>query len=141
MRNRVGGVYVDDNKMLLVHRIKEIEGGVREYYVLPGGGVEEGEDFHTALLREMKEEIGVDVIKYSDDVKYSVEDRDNHYYYEIYEISGEIGTGCGPEFTDESYKDHGKYLIEMVDIKDIVDGKIEIVPREIREQIIENYKR
>ena len=103
--------------------------------------VEEGEDFNTALLREMKEEIGVDVISYSDEVKYSIEDRDNHYYYEIYEISGEIGTGCGPEFTDESYKDHGKYLIEMIDIKDIVEGKIEIVPKEIREQIIENYKR
>lgn len=141
MRNRVGGIYVKDNKMLLVHRIREVDDGVREYYVLPGGGVEDGEDFNTTLLREIKEEIGVDVVKYSDDIKYSLEDKDNHYYYEIYEIKGEIGTGCGPEFTDESYKDHGKYLIEMVDIKDIIEGKIEIVPKGIKEQIINNYKR
>ena len=141
MRNRVGGVYVKDNKMLLVHRIREVDGDIREYYVIPGGGVEEGEDFNTALLREIKEEIGVDVVKYSDNVVYSLEDKDNHYYYEIYDINGKIGTGCGPEFTDESYKDHGKYLIEMVDIKDILEGKIEIVPKKIRDQIIEKYKR
>lgn len=45
----------DDGKIVLLHVSK------RNYYKLPGGGIEPGEDHVTALRRECQEEIGCDV--------------------------------------------------------------------------------
>jgi 8-oxo-dGTP pyrophosphatase MutT (NUDIX family) len=48
-------VFDDEGKVALLSVSKE------NYYKLPGGGVEEGEDKITALHRECQEEIGCDV--------------------------------------------------------------------------------
>lgn len=48
----------DGNRILLQNRIKEDWKG----YTLPGGHVEPGESFVDAVVREMKEETGLDLI-------------------------------------------------------------------------------
>ena len=48
----------DGNKMLLQNRVKEDWKG----YTFPGGHVEAGESFVDAVVREMKEETGLDII-------------------------------------------------------------------------------
>ena len=53
--NRVTGVVIRDGKLLLIHRFRAGE----EYWVFPGGGVEEGETLEQALQREMLEETGL----------------------------------------------------------------------------------
>lgn len=40
MRNRTGGLLIENSKILLIHRIKNINGERKEYYVVPGGGIE-----------------------------------------------------------------------------------------------------
>jgi ADP-ribose pyrophosphatase YjhB (NUDIX family) len=50
-------VFDNDNKVVLVYSAKN------NYHKLPGGGVEEGEDFEAALRRELIEEIGCTVAK------------------------------------------------------------------------------
>lgn len=55
-REAVRAIVTDgDGNVALLHATKY------NYYKLPGGGVEVGEDFETALRRECKEEIGCEI--------------------------------------------------------------------------------
>jgi ADP-ribose pyrophosphatase YjhB (NUDIX family) len=57
MKVRVAAVIVDDaNVLLITHRRRG-----RTYWTLPGGGLEEGETLEACLIREIKEETGLDV--------------------------------------------------------------------------------
>ena len=51
---RVTAIIVRDGKMLLIHRFKN----GNDYWVVIGGGVEEGETLEVALEREVLEECG-----------------------------------------------------------------------------------
>lgn len=53
-RIRVAGLLVNGGRVLLVRQEKE----GRAYWLLPGGGVEEGEELVDALRRELAEECG-----------------------------------------------------------------------------------
>jgi ADP-ribose pyrophosphatase YjhB (NUDIX family) len=52
---RVAAIIIKDGSILLVLHRKE----KREYYLLPGGGIEEGENERAGLKREVKEEAGL----------------------------------------------------------------------------------
>lgn len=52
---RVAGIIKEDDKYLIM----QIEGS--SYYMIPGGHVELGENSKEAIIREIKEEVGVDI--------------------------------------------------------------------------------
>ena len=58
-RIRVGAVLRHGDAVLLLQQKK----GDRAYWLLPGGGVEEGESLHVALARELSEECGLEGIR------------------------------------------------------------------------------
>ena len=50
------GVIIVNNKVVLIHRKKKnADGSIREFYVVPGGKVEEGETLEEAVVREVQE--------------------------------------------------------------------------------------
>jgi len=59
MRKRATAIIIKDGAILLIKRIKP----EREYFIFPGGGVDEGETIEDALRREVKEELCLDVKK------------------------------------------------------------------------------
>ena len=56
------GIIIEDDYVYAMfrRRIKD-DGTVKEYYVIPGGGIEENETLEENVTREMKEEFSVDV--------------------------------------------------------------------------------
>lgn len=56
------GIIIDNDSVYLMFRKrKKADGSFKEYYVIPGGGVDEGETFEETLYREMREELSVEV--------------------------------------------------------------------------------
>lgn len=52
---RASAIVIKDDRILLIHRKKE----GKEYWVFPGGGIEEGEKGEETVLRELREETGL----------------------------------------------------------------------------------
>lgn len=64
MEKRVSAraIIIDENQVLTMFRRKRRDdGSFKEYYVIPGGGVEPNETLEETCLREIKEEYNVDI--------------------------------------------------------------------------------
>lgn len=61
-RKSARAVIIEDNKLLCIFRRKIDDlGNISEYYVIPGGGIEENETKRDTVLRELKEELDIDI--------------------------------------------------------------------------------
>lgn len=114
-RKSARAIIMKDEKFVLIHRIKEKEGKKIEYYVFPGGGIEMGETYEQTVVRESYEELGIKIKPEKRLYYLEEEDRDEMFLLCNY-VTGEIGTGQGPEFTSPDYKERGQYLPELVSI-------------------------
>lgn len=134
-KGTVRGVIIQDNKLAVIKRIREQEGKTREYYVLPGGGIEESETLEEAMHREAKEELGI-TIKINGTL-YKFINRGELNYFMLCEITdGEFGTGTGPEFTSKEYSDRGQYIPMLISREEIEN--IDLVPNEIKDKILKD---
>lgn len=138
MRTRVRGILIDGGMLLVIHRIKNNH----EYYVIPGGGVEEQETMTQALSRELFEEVGIQIKVLDENPTYTFLDQDGYqYFYLISWVGGEFNSGTGPEFFSSEYEGHGEYKICFVSLQDIALGKINLVPISFKNEFIHDLNK
>lgn len=96
MRIRAGIVMLQDNKVALIERHRA---GL-DYFVFPGGGVDEGESPEQAAVREAMEELGVEVAIRQKVADIQLGSKSRQVYFLVEQVGGEFGTGIGEEYTD-----------------------------------------
>ncbi len=109
---RVSGVIFNAQSKIALLTVKK-----NNYHVLPGGGIECGENKVTALLREVKEEVGVSIknimeLGYVDEFINERKLKRITYCF-FAEISGESGI---PSFTEEEL--YEGYELQWVNLND-----------------------
>ena len=140
-RIRVAGIIPMENGFAFMHRVGvKKRRDYQEYYTFPGGGLEEGESLEEGVIREIKEEFGIDV-KVKRKLYEIVSNKFNQkeYFFLCEYISGEFGTGDGPEFSnDPKYIDSGKYLPEIIKREDIKN--LLLLPEEIKDKLVKDLE-
>lgn len=117
-RKRAGVVLADDGGVVLVERHRE---GMH-YFVCPGGGVEPGESFEEAAIREALEELEVDVEL--EGVVLDFEFGGRQVYFRARIVGGELRRG----FFDEG-KRRGTYEVVRVPVSEL--GGLDVRPPEL----------
>lgn len=155
-RVSVRGIVKIDGKLLLLHRIKNGE----EYWVVPGGGVEDGESYEETVVREMQEEVGIQVKPLKEIVRVEFGSPEEYVdnkkvtdlnslnvirlpgwsamdvFYLCEYVSGEVGSGTGVEFAERSSVDNF-YEIQAVTAEEL--KSISIKPAEIRNVLLDHF--
>ena len=126
---RVAGIIIKNDEILLMHRIKS----GREFYSIPGGHSQVGENERETLIREIDEEASLQII--SIQPAFSLK---NHYcakedhYYTAEWASGTTRLG-GEE--EEKNCPENQYKLEWVKMSKI--DSINLLPKAAKEWIVE----
>ena len=109
------GIVITDKGLAVIFRRKITDGVTKEYYVLPGGGIDPGEEVIDGLKRELKEELNIDVnVK---DLAFTNETEDRvEYIYNCEYISCNF-TLNGEEL--DRMSDSNYYEPTFIDIKEL----------------------
>ena len=143
-RIRVAGLVEMEDGYALMHR-KKVKPSSNpskpygEYYVFPGGGLEkEDKTFEEGVAREIFEEFGI-VVKVKEELCYrKINDEEEEYLFKCEYVSGTLGTGNGPEFSnDPKYADRGEYIPTIIPKKNIKN--INLVPEEFKMFLIKKF--
>ena len=135
-KNRASAIIPYEDGLIVIKRIKGDNENREEYYTIPGGGQEEGESIEEATLREIREELGIEVEL--TDKCYELESQGRKQYFFIAKYkSGEIGSGNGEEMIDITYEKYGLYIPEIIALDKI--KHIKLLPKEIKDIIISDF--
>lgn len=107
----------------------------KEYYVLPGGGVESGENVREAVVREVREEtsLGALEIELLAEIVDSYDGRTHHLYLiKKWEGKEELG---GPEAKRNS--EENKYILEWHDVASL--GSLQLFPESVKGELVEYF--
>jgi len=139
-RIRAVAIIINNNKVLVMHRIKQ----GKEYYVFPGGGVENNETIEQAVLREVQEETSLEIkIEkllyhhiYENDIKKGF--YTEQFFYLCRYISGEPKLGDGNESEEMKESNDNFYNPAWYEIKNL--SQLLLYPLEICDWFVEDIK-
>lgn len=129
------GIIIKDGKLAMIHSIKY------DYYKFPGGGIERNEQKESALIREVLEETGLDVIPQTIKEygmvhriqKGDYEDvfiQDNYYY--LCDVEDNVH-----EQKLDDYEKEEKFTLEYVSPKQVIDANKACASKEADQIMLE----
>lgn len=132
MRKTVRAIIIEDNKLLVFFRRKLKDNKYITYYALPGGHVEDSESYEETVIRELKEEMNLDIeiVKYLGKLEAY---NQIEYYYSAKIVGGELVFG-GEELERNNYDNY--YEIRWIDIDEAMNSNItaiEFIKRVVEE--------
>ncbi len=133
MRIRAGIVLLQDNKVALIERHRA---GL-DYFVFPGGGVDEGESPEQAAIREAMEELGIEVAIRQKVADIQLGSKSRQVYFLVEQVGGEFGTGIGEEYTDSdpNSPEEGIYIPIWMPIEEFSQHE-NIYPADLAKMVI-----
>ena len=134
--DRGAAIIAQGDKIILMRRERGFGKNKQIYYTIPGGGREEGEKIEETAIREIKEELGIDIKVKKLMYMLNTYMRIQYIFLGEY-VSGILGTGEGEEYEEENYKKYGKYIPQVVSFEKL--KKIKLVPETLKKEIIRDY--
>ncbi len=125
-------IIIEGDKIGLMYR-KKVN---HAFYCLPGGKQETGEKLEETVVREIKEEFGIDIEVIKKVYEFISESAHQHFYLCKW-VDGIFGTGEGEEFTVPSEK--GYYEPRLVNVAHLKE--LHILPKKIAKQLRKDYER
>ena len=137
MRIRAGIVLIQDNKVALIERHRA---GLN-YFVFPGGGVDEGESPEQAAVREAMEELGIQVTLKQKVAEIQLGQKSRQVYFLAEQTSGKFGTGAGEEYThaDPTSSDEGIYIPVWMPIEELPLHE-NVYPEDVAKLVVKSVK-
>lgn len=139
MKKRVSAraIIIDQNQVLTMFRRKrKDDGSFKEYYVIPGGGVEQNETLEETCLREIKEECNVD-IKILGYLGFSEREATIGHFFHAEIVNGEPSLSGGEKKrnTPDNYYEIRKVSLDKLNEIDI--DAIEFIEKAQHQEYIE----
>jgi 8-oxo-dGTP diphosphatase len=126
MVDRAAAIIISKRHILLIHRIRTGQ----DYYVFPGGRMEEGESAEQTLVREVLEETGLHTAWVQPAFSHPLPTRMAHYFF-VQVHPGTMSLG-GPEIEKQSSEN--RYVHEWVLLSRL--GGINLHPADVRDAIV-----
>jgi len=130
-RNRAVAVVIHENKLLVMYRKNNKDG---EFYVFPGGGVEQGETNEQATIREIDEEASIEIK--IDRLLYELHhgNGDIHYFFLCTYVGGTPAIRIGTNEHAENIAGEEFHKPEWVDL-DTIENLV-LYPKEATDQLV-----
>lgn len=129
---RAVGIIIKNKKILLIHRIKD----GKEYYVFPGGAIEQDESPKEAAIREIKEELSINNVVI-DRFLFQITNRGNkEFYYLVKSFSGQPKLGGEEKQRMNKNNQYYPTWINLDKLKDLNN----LYPEPAREKIIKLFQ-
>lgn len=133
-RNRSAVIVIKDGKVLLMHRINKGD----EYWVFPGGGVEEGETPEEAAVRELYEETTITAVIKKELYHITWDNGGEFFFYLCDYVSGE--PQLHPDSIEKEQMKKGDQFFEPLWVSIDTLSQLKLYQLEIRDLFIEDYK-
>jgi 8-oxo-dGTP pyrophosphatase MutT (NUDIX family) len=126
---RHAGIVIKDDKILLMHRIYKGQ----EFYVIPGGHIQKGEDPKFAALREIEEETSIKAGNAQLVFEFRNYKKDNYDFYYLCDYISGTPTLGGEEAIKNNPENHYEPMwVELAQVKEL-----NLLPKFAKEWLVE----